>query len=183
MIANDVENTTSSSISNITTLSQPLTTATSSSDIYTNYSSINTLITTDTRRSVRLSDKSSKRPSLSNQLNIHRTISGGVANNYSPKLNARKRNAGGTDTQGTTTSSISYSTMVSDDNGGINQSNNNDSTTYQDLLPSDQSDDDEMLTNNILMIKQNSTGLLTRTEVLSYFIAQENGYKCKLCNN
>ncbi|CAF3642681.1 unnamed protein product [Rotaria sp. Silwood1] len=86
MIPNDVENNISHSISNISTASQPSTTATSSSRGNTNYSSINTLITTDTRRSVRLSAKSSKRISSLNQSSIHRTISGGVALTHSPKL-------------------------------------------------------------------------------------------------
>ncbi|CAF1561220.1 unnamed protein product [Rotaria sp. Silwood1] len=91
MIPNDVENNISHSISNISTASQPSTTATSSSRGNTNYSSINTLITTDTRRSVRLSAKSSKRISSLNQSSIHRTISGGVALTHSPKLYVRKR--------------------------------------------------------------------------------------------
>ncbi|CAM4772345.1 unnamed protein product [Rotaria magnacalcarata] len=79
------------------------------------------------------------------------------------------------------TSSISYSTITINDNGGIQISNTNNSTSYRDLLSSDQSDDDEILTNSTVMIKQKSTGLATRPEVLSYFLVQDNGYKCKLC--
>ncbi|CAF3697558.1 unnamed protein product [Rotaria sp. Silwood1] len=165
MIPNDVENNISHSISNISTASQPSTTATSSSRGNTNYSSINTLITTDTRRSVRLSAKSSKRISSLNQSSIHRTISGGS-----------------TDTQRTSTSSISYSTITSTDNGGMHDSNNKNSTSYRDLLPSGQSDDDEISTNNSVVIKQKSTGLLTLSEVLSYFLVQDNSYKCNLCD-
>ncbi|CAF3640903.1 unnamed protein product [Rotaria sp. Silwood1] len=104
MIPNDVENNISHSISNISTVSQPSTTLTSSSRDNTNYSLINTLITTDTRRSVRLSAKSSKRISSLNQSSIHRTISGGVALTHSPKLNVRKRTSDSTDTQGDDTS-------------------------------------------------------------------------------
>ncbi|CAF3559831.1 unnamed protein product [Rotaria sp. Silwood1] len=135
----------------------PSTTATSSSRGNTNYSSINTLITTDTRRSVRLSAKSSKRISSLNQ-------------------------SSSTDTQRTSTSSISYSTITSTDNGGMHDSNNKNSTSYRDLLPSGQSDDDEISTNNSVVIKQKSTGLLTLSEVLSYFLVQDNSYKCNLCD-
>ncbi|CAF1554449.1 unnamed protein product [Rotaria sp. Silwood1] len=181
MIPNDVENNISHSISNISTVSQPSTTLTSSSRDNTNYSLINTLITTDTRRSVRLSAKSSKRISSLNQSSIHRTISGGVALTHSPKLNVRKRTSDSTDTQGTSTSSISYSTITSNDNGGMHDSNNKNSTSYRDF-PSDQSDDDEISTNNSVVIKQKSTGLLTRSEVLSYFLVQDNGYKSNLCD-
>ncbi|CAF4922896.1 unnamed protein product, partial [Rotaria sp. Silwood1] len=120
-------------------------------------SSINTLITTDTRRSVRLSAKSSKRISSLNQ-------------------------SSSTDTQRTSTSSISYSTITSTDNGGMHDSNNKNSTSYRDLLPSGQSDDDEISTNNSVVIKQKSTGLLTLSEVLSYFLVQDNSYKCNLCD-
>lgn len=180
MILNDLENNMSTSSSNITTLAQPSMAATSSSSHNANSSSINTLITTDTRRSVRISAKSPKR--TSNQTNIHRTLSGGVANTNSPKLNARKRTSGSIDTQGTSTSSISYSTVTHNDNDDIQLGNNNDSTSYRDLLPSDQSDDDEMLTGSSVTIKQKSTGLATRFEVLSYFLVQDNGYKCKLCD-
>ncbi|CAF5089062.1 unnamed protein product, partial [Rotaria sp. Silwood1] len=172
----------SSSISNITTVSQPSTTATSSSHGNTNYSSINTLITTDTRQSVCLSAKSSKRTSSLNQSSIHRAISGGVALTHSAKLNVRKRTSGSTDTQGTPTSSISYSTITSNDNGSMHDSNNKNSTSYRDLLPSDQSDDDEISTNSSVVIKQKSTELLTRSEVLSYVLVQDNDDKCKLCD-
>ncbi|CAF2027220.1 unnamed protein product, partial [Rotaria magnacalcarata] len=182
MIPNDPENNMSIS-SNVTTLAQPSMATISSTSDKNNSSVISTLITTDTRRSVRISVKSPKRtPSSSNQLNLHRTISGGVANSNSPKFNAPKRTSGSVDTQGTSTSSISYSTITTNDNGGIQLSNNNNSTPYRDLLPSDQSDDDEMLTNSSVMIKQKSTGLATRSEVLSYFLVQNNGYKCKLCD-
>jgi hypothetical protein len=59
-----------------------------------NRSSSNTLIMSSPRRSARLSSKSpqiTSRPS--NQSNIHRTMSGGVANSHSPKMNVRKRSS------------------------------------------------------------------------------------------
>ncbi|CAF4522066.1 unnamed protein product, partial [Rotaria magnacalcarata] len=76
-----------SSSTNITTLSQPSMATTSSTSGNIDSLSIIPAITTDTRRSVRISTKSPKRTSLSsNQSSIHRTISGGVANTNSPKL-------------------------------------------------------------------------------------------------
>ncbi|CAF5185673.1 unnamed protein product, partial [Rotaria magnacalcarata] len=60
-----------------------------------------------------------------------------VANTKSPKLNARKRTSGSIGTQGTSTSSISYSTITTNDSGGIQLSNTNNSTSYRDLFQSD----------------------------------------------
>jgi hypothetical protein len=147
-VGNNISDISSGSIS----ISQPSTTATPSSLRRTNYSSI----TTDTRRSVRLSAKSPKKTSLSSdQSTLHRTISGGVGNTHSPKLNVCKRTSGSTDTQGISTSSISYSTITFKDNVGIRDNNNNNSTSYRNLLPSDQSDDDdEILTNNSVIVKK-----------------------------
>jgi hypothetical protein len=155
--------------------------ATPSTRRHTIYSSINTSSTTDARRSVRLSTKSPRKTSLSsNQSNLHRTISGGVANNHSPKLNVRKQTAVSTDAHNTSASSITYSTITSNDNVDIHHDDNN--SSCRNLLPSDQSDDDEMLLDNNILVKQTLIRIATRSEVLSYFSIENNGYKCKLCN-
>ncbi|CAF3265381.1 unnamed protein product [Rotaria sp. Silwood2] len=183
MISREVENNTGG---NTTILSQQSTSATSSSQGNTNYLSSNTSAAGDSRRSVRLSAKLTKRTSLSSiQSSIHRTISGGVTNPHSPKLNVRKRASASTDTQGvsTTSNSISYSTIISNDDDGAHDNNHKSNVSHQDLLPSDQSDDEEMLIDNNTIIKEKTTGLASRSEVLSYFIVQDDGYKCKLCNN
>ena len=133
---NNINNRSSTSSINDTSQSSTLTTL--SSGRYTNYSSINRTITTETRRSVRLSTKCAKTTSLSsNRSNLHRTISGGVDNSHSPKLNVRKRLSDSTDTTDPLASSITYSTTISNNIDANQISNNNNSISYQDLLPPD----------------------------------------------
>ena len=186
MNSNNLRNNMSNSHSSSISISPSPMAATSSTRSDTNCSPINTSIATDKRRSVRLLAKSPKKTSASSsQSSLHRTISGGVGNAHSPKLNVRKRTSGSTDTHGTSTSSITYSTITSNDNiNRIHYSNHNNKNTYsRHILPSDQSDDDEMLINNSTIMKPKPTALVSRSEVLSYFSIQDNGYKCKLCDN
>jgi hypothetical protein len=96
-------------------------------------------------------------------------MSGGVASNHSPKLNNRKQNS-------ITHGRGGYSSNHSQNNI------NNDVTILDTDLPSDQSDDDEMICNNTAA-QPKLTGLATRSEVLSYFEQQTDGFKCKICNN
>ena len=185
MATNNLENNinNSSSTSTINDTSQSSTLTTPSSNRCINYSSINRTVTSETRRNVRLSTKCAKTTSLSsNGSNFHRTISGGVDNSHSLKLKLRKRLSGSTDTADPLASSITYLTTISHNADANQVSNNNNSIFCQDLLPPDQSDDDEMITNNNERVQQELPKLVTRSEILSYFIIHGDGYKHKLCN-
>ncbi|CAF4259974.1 unnamed protein product [Rotaria sp. Silwood2] len=178
----EVENIINYSSSSIS-ISQPSTSGTSSTINTANSSLINTSMAGESRRSGRLSAKFPKAVSLtSNQSTLHRTISGGVDNNRSPKLNIRKRILGNTDTNIILPSSSSSSSVVINDNGGFNDNNNNSNHSTSQNLPSDQSDDDEMSSDNNVVVQQKTTGLASRAQVLSYFVIQDKGYKCKLCS-
>ncbi|CAF1021566.1 unnamed protein product [Adineta steineri] len=168
-----------------TTSTEPSTSVTPSTRSRVNYSSTSndSLITNDTRQSSRLSNKSPKNTALTNtDLNIHRTILGGVVNN-SPKLNSRRRTSCNNNHRDASASSISFSTTTVNDNSVDFDDNNTNETYDKHLLPSDQSEDDEMLVDNNELVKRKSSGLASRNEVLSYFWPQDNGYKCKLCSN
>jgi hypothetical protein len=143
----------------------------------TSYSLISSLIDNGIRRSVRLSIKSpQQRSSSSTEASVHRTISGGVVSTHSPKLNTRKRTSASVDTHGIPVNSSDCS--ASTQHGAGDDSN----TSGPNPLPSDQSDDDEMVSGDNVVIKRKHTGLATRSEVLSYYSIEADGYKCKLCN-
>ena len=128
------------------------------------------------RRSSRLSSKS---PATSSRTpNIHRTLSGGVENNHSSRLNNRNR----TPLSGGRVDYSNRPSQTSFNNGsGIHRAIN-DLTNLDLYLPSDQSDDDEMPTKNNTAVQPKSTALASRSEVLSYFQRQNDGFKCKLCH-
>ncbi|CAF2941686.1 unnamed protein product [Rotaria sp. Silwood2] len=141
-------------------------------------SSTNTLITNSPRRSARLSSKSPQVPSETLiQSNIHRTVSGGVTNSRSPKLNNRKRNlfSGGRGDYSSGHSQISLNNNISTHHG------NNHTTILHTNLPSDQSDDDEITSDSRTATQTKSTGLASRSEVLPYFEQQPDGFKYKIC--
>ena len=148
-----------------------------------NPTSISLIITSfheSPRRSVRLSSKTS-RSSLrsSHQTNIHRTISGGVPGIHSPKLNAHHANSLGARLHGN--SNDVSKIILNDDMNVANE--NNDVIMSNFNLVSDQSDDEEMQFQNKNKADQrNLSGTVSRTEILSYFEEQTDGYKCKICN-
>ena len=136
------------------------------------------------RRSGRLSSKSPQIiRKLSNEANIHRTVSGGVANSHSPKMNIRKRTSF-SNGHGTSNHSNPLSQIVLDDDANICDENNH-IIIQNSSLPSDQSEDEEMpLTNNNnsnTPVPPKPSGLAGRSEVLSYFDQQPDGYKYKIC--
>ena len=153
----------------VSSISPPINTSTAS----------NILITNSPRRSNRLSSKSPQIPSrTSTQSNIHRTMSGGVTNSHSPKLNNRKRNSF---SRGRGSYSNSHS--QSPQNNAINtRHGNNDTSVLHTNLPSDQSDDDVITSNNNTAAQPKSTGVASRSEILSYFEQQTDGFHCKLCH-
>ena len=193
-----------------TSISQSSLNETPSSGNRTSNSSSNTKTNPTFQRSARLSNKHPKSTSLQRKGSIlHQTLSGGIENSHSPKLNVRKRILENDNANETSANLFTYSTTTSSDNVGININNNNNNNDddddgnvgnddgnnnnknnngnsnnnlYQSLLPSDQSDDDEILPRNNASLKQKSMGLLTRAEVLAYFSVEPNGYKCNLCN-
>jgi hypothetical protein len=142
------------------------------------------MLTHSPRRSVRLSCKSPQMVrKLSNETNIHRTISGGVANIHSPKMNIRNRTSFNNGRGGSNYAST-LPPIVLDDGAHI-RDENNDMITQNFSLPSDQSEDEEMApTNNNknnTTVPRKTSGLASRSEVLSYFDQQPEGYKCKNC--
>ena len=141
------------------------------------YSLIGSLINNGDRRSARLSTKSPlQRSSSSAQASFHWTISGGIASSHSPRPSTRKRISGSADTRGILVNPSNRSTNTRSNAG------DNSNTTDQGPLPSDQSDDDEMPSGDNLAIKRKDMGLATRSEILSYYSVEANGYKCKLCS-
>ena len=143
----------------------------------TSYSLIGSLINNGTRRSARLSTKPpQQRSSSSAQESFHRTISGGVAGSHSPRPSTRKRISGSADTRSIPVNSSNRSTNTHSNAG------DNNNTPGQGPLSSDQSDDDEMPSGDNLLIKRKHMGLATRSEILSYYSVEADGYKCKLCN-
>ncbi|CAF1685048.1 unnamed protein product [Rotaria magnacalcarata] len=130
------------------------------------------LINDSPRRSARFSSGSPQVTHRSlNQSSIHRVLSGGVAR--SPKLSARRSTHAGD-------SSNAASQIIANDNVTTSDYSN-----ISDLdLPLDQSDDEEMQhdNNQCTTVSTKSSSLVKRSQILSYFDEQINGFKCKICN-
>jgi len=162
-----------------------LTSPISTSSNRLNHSSPTTPGSKSPRRSVRLSLRSPQLTTRSSsQSKIHRTISGGVNANQSPKPNNRKRSSLSNSARGSSKLSFTHSSITTYDNndGSVNRN-----IFKNNSLPSDQSDDEEIMidnkTNSIIQQKRSTrSNVATRSEILNYFEVQTNGFKCKLCN-
>ena len=150
-----------------------------------NRSSSHTATDGSPRRSIRLSSKSPQMLSRSsNQSNIHRTVSGGVTTIHSPKMNIRKRNSRDNGRIGY----LNSRSQITHTTDGNNHDEDDETIMQHSSLPSDQSEDEETpsrMDNNNVINNNNGTApskLASRTEVLSYFEEQSNGFKCRLCN-
>ncbi|CAF4052930.1 unnamed protein product, partial [Rotaria magnacalcarata] len=124
------------------------------------------------RRSARFSSRSPQvTPRSLNQSSIHRVLSGGVVR--SPKLSARRS------TPADDSSNVASQIIVND---------NVTTSDYSDIsdlhLSLDQSDDEEMQhdSNQCTTVLTKSSSLAKRSQILSYFDEQINGFKCKICN-
>jgi hypothetical protein len=145
--------------------------------------SADTSMNETSRRSARLSEKSPQITSKSiNQSNVHRTVSGGVTNSHSPKLNNRKRSS--TNNRRASISNALSQIIINDNVSTQNRSYN--TTFSHSNLPSDQSEDDEVPlsnnTNNVTSVPSAPQELAHRKEVLSYFTEEPGGFRCKTCN-
>jgi hypothetical protein len=117
------------------------------------------------RRSPRLSSRSTQGSPRS--IDIRRTLSGGVGNSHLSNstwskqrlLNSRKGTRASSKTKKETQSIITTSTS----------------------LGSDQSSDEEMTFEDSPSIQTKTIAPVTRSEILSYFEEQSDGYLCKLC--
>lgn len=137
---------------------------------------------TTARRSARLGSKSphqQRTSSVTNRTQIHRTISGGVTHDRSPK-NPRRR----TLTNNNTPVSQSRITFQTTTPANVNQGSMADhqEIVYDDVHLSDASDDEGAITTSSVVSKTLSTGILSRAEVLSYFWIKSDGYQCRLCS-
>lgn len=124
--------------------------------------------TNSPRRSSRIASKS---PQLNSRAsNIHLTLAGGVTGSQSPNsASSRRTPVSGRRARHSNSSSRA---SVTNDIGGFSLNLD---------LPSDQSDDDEMLGSNQTTTQPNPSALASRSEILSHFVKQPDGYKCKLC--
>ena len=128
------------------------------------------------RRSPRLSARS---PQVSPRTtDIHRTLSGGVTNSHTSNSTKSKRTSL-IGRNGSQPNSPANSPRIS----RVTTNETYDTTALGISLSSDQSDDEEMNTGNSESVQMKSTGLATRSEIMTYFIQQLDGYECKLCHH
>ena len=138
-------------------------------------SSITITNNTSTRRSDRLQAEMQSSSRV-----LHRTVSGGVANGQSPKLSSRRFHSSKRDGLTDRTSVNANRTSMATTRDSRMTDEENDGVDGPPGLVSFELSEDEMDVSS--RRKPNERLRPTRSEVLSYFTEEPDGYRCNICN-
>jgi hypothetical protein len=144
----------------------------------TSSSSMTTTNLTGIRRSDRLQGSQVRTQSSSRAL--HRTVSGGIGNVHSPRLSSRRLHSSKRDGLSDLTQvNVHRNSLIATSDIRMTDEESDEDGQQTRVVSFELSDDEA---NGLFQGKPRERLRPTRTEVLTYFTEEPDGYKCSICN-